>query len=140
MALIPHVCLDTSAYSHFRRGDSEAVVALSRARRVDVPVVVLGELRAGFRLGGRPDANELELAAFLAEPVVRVVEVDDEAASLYADLVLELRRSGTPLPTNDIWIAALAVREGATVLTYDRHFERVRRAGACVLERLVDAP
>jgi tRNA(fMet)-specific endonuclease VapC len=127
------VCLDTSAYSHFRRGSPEAVAALTRARSVLVPAVVLGELRSGFLLGSRPDDNERELAEFLAHPVVRILDVDDEAATLYAEIFADLRRAGTPLPTNDLWVAALAVREGATVLTYDGHFQSIARVGCKVL-------
>ena len=128
------VCLDTSAYSHFKRGAPAVVEVVTSARQVLMPVIVLGELRAGFRQGSRAAQNDKELARFLANSVVQVLEVDDEAASLYAELVAELRRSGTPVPTNDIWIAALAVRAGATVVTYDGHFELIRRAGVRVLQ------
>lgn len=128
------VCLDTSAYTHFQRGDVGAVSVINGARDVGVPVVVLGELRTGFRLGARAQRNELELQRFLSHPVVRILDVDDEAASRYADLVVDLRRAGTPLPTNDIWIAALALREGATVVTYDGHFESIRRVGSLILD------
>jgi tRNA(fMet)-specific endonuclease VapC len=131
---VRRICLDTSAYSHFKRGDPEAVDEIAAARGVGVPAVVLGELRAGFRLGRQADRNEDELREFLSNPVVHVLDVDDEAASFYADLVVDLRRGGTPVPTNDIWIAALAVREGATVLTYDRHFADIRRTSAKILD------
>lgn len=127
------LCLDTSAYSHFRRGDPEAVQAVTRARSVLVPAVVLGELRSGFLLGSRPQDNERELSEFLAHPVVRVLDVDDEAASLYAEIFADLRRAGTPVPTNDLWVAALAAREGATVLTCDAHFKAIARIGCRVL-------
>ena len=127
------ICLDTSAYSHFRRGAPEAVRTVTRARSVGVPVIVLGELRVGFRLGGRALENEERLGDFIAEPVVTILDVDDEAAAHYADIVVELRRAGTPLPTNDIWIAALAAREGATVVTTDRHFARIGRVGSVIL-------
>ena len=127
------ICLDTSAYSHFKRGEAEVVDIIASARQVLVPVVTLGELRVGFRLGQRSAQNEKELRKFLAGPVVRVLDIDEEAAAIYADLVLDLRRAGTPIPTNDIWIAALAVREGATIVTFDDHFERIRRAGVRVL-------
>ncbi len=129
------ICLDTSAYSHFKRGEPEAAEAIARARVVCVPAIVLGELRTGFRQGRRADQNEQELQEFLADPVARVLEVDDDAAHQYADLVIDLRRAGTPVPTNDIWIAALAVREGATVVTYDDHFKLIRRVGTRILER-----
>jgi tRNA(fMet)-specific endonuclease VapC len=129
------LCLDTSAYSHFRRGEPGAVAAIESARRIAVPAIVLGELRAGFRLGSLAERNETELRRFLAHPVVAVLDVDDEAATHYAELILDLRKAGRPLPTNDVWIGALALREGATVLTYDAHFGEMRRVGVRVLER-----
>lgn len=128
------ICLDTSAYSWFKRGDPAAVEIISEARVVGVPVVVLGELRTGFRLGAQPTKNERDLQKFLANPVVQVLKIDEETTSHYADIVCELRNAGTPIPTNDIWIAALAVQEGATVVTYDRHFSAVRRVGSRILD------
>lgn len=130
------LCLDTSAYSQFKRGHAPAVEAMTAAAEVLVPVVVLGELRAGFRIGSQRSRNEAEVAAFLRQRVVRVLDVDDEASSIYADLIVELRRAGTPLPSNDVWIGALAAREGATVLTYDGHFTAMSRVAARVLTRL----
>jgi tRNA(fMet)-specific endonuclease VapC len=121
------VCLDTSAYSHFKRGDRGAVEAVTRATAVLVPAIVLGELRVGFRLGTRTDENELELARFIARDAVTVIDVDDAIATIYADILVDLRRAGTPVPTNDIWIGASAVRAGASVLTYDAHFDKMRR-------------
>lgn len=129
------ICLDTCAYSQFKRGHAPAVEAVRTAREVLVPVITLGELRTGFRLGGQAARNEDELKSFLAHPLVRVLEVDEEAASLYAELVTDLRRRGSPTPTNDLWIAALAAREGAAVLTYDAHFEQIRRVGLILLAR-----
>jgi tRNA(fMet)-specific endonuclease VapC len=134
---LTRLCLDTSAYSHFRRGRKAAVRAVTEASAVLVPVVALGELRAGFRQGTHCARNEAELRSFLRQRVVRVLEVDDEAASLYAELMSDLRAAGTPLPSNDVWIAALAVREGAPVLTYDAHFSVIRRVAT---RTLTDAP
>lgn len=135
MAALKRVCVDTSAYSHFCRGDSGAVTLIRRARAVGVPAVVLGELRTGFRLGARADDNERELTRFLEQPVVSVLDVDEEAASHYADLMVALRRAGTPVPSNDVWIAAVALRDGATVLTYDGDFARIPRVGVHLLAR-----
>jgi tRNA(fMet)-specific endonuclease VapC len=132
---VNRICLDTSAYSNFKRGDNPVVEVIGSALHVQVPVIVLGELRAGFRQGDRAEENERELQRFLRNAVVEVVEIDEEAASIYADLVVDLRRAGTPLPSNDIWIAAVAVREGATVVTYDDHFAHLRRSGARILKR-----
>lgn len=127
-------CLDTSAYSNFRRGNEEVATLLDQAESVGVSTVVLGELRTGFLLGGRQRHNETELAAFLDNPVVEVLPVDSETSRHYAEIVAELRKAGTPVPTNDIWIAATAARSGVTVLTCDDHFERIARVGSVVVD------
>ena len=69
----------------------------------------------------------------MANPAVEVVAVDDGVSQHYADIVTDLRRRGKPLPTNDIWIAATAAREGAMVLTYDELFELISRVGSVLL-------
>jgi tRNA(fMet)-specific endonuclease VapC len=130
---VTRLCLDTSAYSHFKRGQAPAVEALSRCNWIGVPAIVLGELRTGFLLGDRVERNHAELDRFLANPVVEVLDVDDEAAIVYAEIVVALRHAGTPLPTNDIWIAAIAARVGVAVLTYDQHFASIARIGARIL-------
>jgi tRNA(fMet)-specific endonuclease VapC len=122
-------CLDTSAYSHLLRGHPAAAELIDRADWLGVPAVALGELRTGFLLGSRRRENEERLLAFLTSPVVEIVEVDDEVSRLYAEIVVELRRTGRPLPTNDVWIAASALRAGAVLLTYDAHFQSISRLG-----------
>jgi tRNA(fMet)-specific endonuclease VapC len=131
---VTRVCLDTSAYSRFRRGHERVTRIIDDARSVLVPAVVLGELRAGFRFGRSADENEHHLRAFLAHPLVSVIPIGDEVASVYAELWVDLRQRGTPVPTNDLWIAATAVVEGASVLTFDAHFRSIPRVGALVLE------
>jgi len=103
------IVLDTSAYSHFCRGADAAVSVISTASWIGMTAIVLGEVRCGFRLGSRPARNERELEAFLSNGVVHVLDVDDEAAQIYSEIV-----AGTPIPSNDIWIAAVAAREGCT--------------------------
>ena len=129
------LCIDTSAYSHFQRGHLEAVEALDGAEWLGMPAVTLGELHVGFALGGRRAQNEAELREFLSNPVVIVLDVDREVSRLYAEVVVELRKAGKPIPTNDIWIAATAARAGAAVLTYDPHFAAISRIGTVILER-----
>jgi predicted nucleic acid-binding protein len=126
-------CLDTSAYSHFKRGDEQVVELIDRADWVGLPVVVIGELWLGFLLGNRLRQNQAELAEFVGHPAVETLAVDSEAARIYAEMVIDLRKAGTPLPTNDIWVAATAARAGATVLTYDAHFSSIKRVGSLVL-------
>jgi predicted nucleic acid-binding protein len=107
---------------------------LDRAELVGVPTVALGELLSGFLLGGRQRRNEAELDAFLDSSVVEVLPVDSVTSRHYAEIVADLRKAGTPVPTNDIWIAATAARNGTTVLTCDDHFERIRRVGSIVID------
>lgn len=126
--------LDTSAYSHFQRGHSEAVARIDSAEWVGVPSITVGELETGFRLGRRYDANRDLLERFLRNSVVELIPVDDHVAQIYAEIVVALRQSGRPMPTNDIWIAACAASVGATVLTFDSHFWSIERVGALVLE------
>ena len=128
------LCLDTSAYSHFRRGEPRVVAHIDRAQWIGVPSVVLGELWAGFLAGTRTDENEAELAQFLAHPVVEVVPLDASVARIYGEIFIDLRARGHPLPTNDVWVAATAVRAGAVVLTFDRHFQAITRVGALTLK------
>jgi tRNA(fMet)-specific endonuclease VapC len=127
------LCLDTSAYSHFKSGDPAVATVLRGARSVLVPAIVLGELRAGFRFGRKPDVNERALMEFLANPAVEVVPVDEGVASIYAHLMVDLRRAGTPLPTNDVWIAAVARHRAAVVVTYDEHFAAMPGVDARIL-------
>lgn len=127
-------CLDTSAYSLFQRGEEPVVELIDRAPWIGVPSVVLGELLVGFGLGRRRRENEQHLREFLANPVVETLDVDAEVSRHYADIVLDLRGAGTPVPTNDIWIAATAARSGAILLTSDDHFRAVSRVGSLILD------
>jgi predicted nucleic acid-binding protein len=130
---VTRYCLDTSAYSHFRRGEPQVVALLDRAEWVGMPAVVVGELWTGFLLGGRTESNGEELRRFLAHPVVEELPIDGETARIYAEIVVAQRRAAAPLPSNDLWIAAAAARAGAPILTYDAHFRAVARVGAVVL-------
>lgn len=119
------VLLDTSGYSAFLRGHPEIKISVRQAEEIYVNPVVLGELRAGFLRGGRLRKNESELGVFLASPRVGVVDVDEETADRYAQILDSLWRAGTPIPTNDIWISASAMQHGLRLVTTDAHYKRV---------------
>ena len=127
------LCLDTSAYSNFQRGEPRVVDLVDRAGWIGVPGVVVGELWAGFLHGSRPEQNAGELETFLRHAVVEVLRVDEHVARIYGEIVDDLRRKGRPLPTNDVWVAATAAHAGAVVLTFDEHFRAVERVGTIVL-------
>ena len=106
---------------------------VDEAEWLGIPSVVLGELFLGY-FGGRDQArNENELAEFLADPVVEEIPVDREVARIHAEIVISLKKAGTPLPTNDAWVAAASARVGAPLLTFDEHFQAVGRIGTILL-------
>lgn len=119
------VLLDTSAYSAFMRGDEAVKEVLQRVDAIYLNAVVLGELRVGFLRGRAKQKNEERLRQFLASSRVSIVAVDDETAERYAVILNGLWTAGTPIPTNDIWIAASAMQFGLTVLTTDAHFLKI---------------
>ena len=119
------IVLDTSAYSMLRRGRDEVLDLVAQSSRILVPTTVLGELYAGFRLGQRFEDNRARLDEFLGEEGVELTLVDRSIAERYGQLFARLRRAGTPLPTNDIWIAACADAKGARLVTYDTDYSRI---------------
>ena len=122
MTPVTPVLLDTTVYSHSMRGTPAAVRAVREAPLILVSPIVVGELIAGFRRGSRQARNRAQLKAFLAKERVRLVVVSQATAEHYAAIVDQLRSAGTPIPTNDTWIAACAMENGAAVTTSDPHF------------------
>ena len=116
------ICLDTNAYSALMRGDGRVQDVLERADSLIMPTVVLGELYAGFASGRRKTENLQRLQAFLDTPGTRPAAITQQTAERYGKIVSQLKLQGTPIPTNDIWIAAACFETGATLLSSDAHF------------------
>ena len=116
------LALDTNRYTDLCRNDGETRRIVQLADAVFIPLVVIAELRAGFSLGRHGHENEHTLQRFLAKPGVSPLYPGDATTQVYADLYRQLRIQGTPLPTNDLWIAALAVEHSLTLHSRDRHF------------------
>ena len=121
------VALDTNRYTDFCRGDAAVRAVIERADRIYMPFITLGELRTGFLAGGRTAANERTLVEFLRSPEVEVLLADEATTHEFARVMSDLRKGGGPLPTNDVWIAALCIQHGAPLYTRDRHFDRIPR-------------
>lgn len=96
---------------------------LQRAQLIYMPFVTLAELRAGFQCGQASHHNERVLARFLNSPRVRILFANDQTTHHYARLFRQLRDQGTPIPTNDLWIAALVVQHDLLLYTRDQHFD-----------------
>lgn len=119
------ILIDTNAYVAFCKGQDRAIKPLREAEQIYLPFVALAELRAGFLCGNIAQKNEKNLTRFLSSSRVEVLLADEQTTHLYARLFFQLRRAGTPIPTNDIWIAALAVQHNLFLLSYDSDFERL---------------
>lgn len=126
-----NVALDTNAYSDFMRGESSRVQIVRAARQIYLPLIVVGELRAGFAAGNQESANAANLQRFLNSPRVSIVSPDDQTTYHYAQLYLQLRRKSTPIPTNDLWIAALTIQHNLILCTSDHHFQHFPQIPKC---------
>ena len=122
---LDRVLVDTSAYSAFMKGNPEVLAATQAASEICLSPVVIGELLVGFARGSKTRKNEQELQVFVASPRVRVVQIDEGTSSRYAVILGSLWKAGTPIPTNDIWIAASAMQHGLQVLTLDAHYSKI---------------
>ncbi|HEX6896839.1 MAG TPA: type II toxin-antitoxin system VapC family toxin [Bryobacteraceae bacterium] len=119
------VALDTNRITDLFRGDLELADQLGTAEEVWIPLFALGEIKAGFQGGMQQRRNESLLNRLLSKPTVGVLLPGRETAEHYARIFVQLRRARTPVPDNDLWIAALVLENDLVLITRDRHFERI---------------
>ena len=119
------VLIDTNIYSLAMRGDPEVTVTLRKIDQIGISTISIGELLSGFRGGSREEKNRDELNIFLDSPRVAVHSINVATTEFYASILNNLRRAGTPIPTNDIWIAAVAFEHGYKLFSKDRHFKNI---------------
>jgi tRNA(fMet)-specific endonuclease VapC len=119
------IALDTNRLTDLLKGDGVLGEFLGTCEEVWVPLVVLAEIKAGFHGGTQRTRNEALLQKFLAKPTVGILLPDRETAEHYARLFVQLKRAGTPVPDNNLWIGALALQHDLTLITRDRHFKSI---------------
>jgi tRNA(fMet)-specific endonuclease VapC len=119
------VALDTNRYVDLCKGVVETVTLLEEAEAILLPFVVMGELRAGFAHGRRQAENERILRRFLLKDGVHVLFADDQTTHHYASVFRQLRKQGTPIPTNDMWLAALILQHNVALHARDKHFDHL---------------
>ena len=119
------ILIDTNAYSLYWMNHPPVVTKITDSDSVLISPVVLGEILYGFRKGSRLERNMSLLKRFLEHEAVDVVPIGEVTADRYSRIALQLQRQGTPIPSNDMWIAAQAMEHGAELLTADRHFEQI---------------
>jgi tRNA(fMet)-specific endonuclease VapC len=117
--------IDTNIYSAFKINHPGALTQIREAEKIVICSTVHGELLAGFKCGAREKQNVVELEEFLDRPRVATVSVDGTTAEFYGEIFKCLRSNGTPIPTNDIWIAASAMQNGLAVCSFDAHFHKI---------------
>lgn len=117
------IAIDSNRYSDFCRGVPLVVETVEQATEIHMPLVVLAEQRAGFAHGMMRANNERVLTHFLNNPGVFVTIPDEQTTFFYADLYAYLRKRGRPIPTNDLWIAALVVQHNLVLFDRDGDFD-----------------
>jgi tRNA(fMet)-specific endonuclease VapC len=117
--------LDTSAYTEFNRGNERLKGWFRSENDIVVPLIVVGELRAGFAAGSRREENEQLLQRFIDTPNVSTVSLTDKTTHIFARTYLALRLAGTPIGSNDLWIAATSIECKWPLLTLDSDFSRI---------------
>ena len=120
------VLIDTNIYSYAMKGDTDVVNHLRKMDVIGISTISIGELLSGFKGGHREGKNKDELNIFLDSPRVVVHPIDEEAADFYALILNNLRCAGTPIPTNDIWIASTAFQYGYKLYSKDKHFNYIQ--------------
>ncbi len=117
------LALDTNSYVDFCKGDEKAVAVIQTADQIFLPFITLAELRAGFLVGSQTKENEKILTRFLNSSRVELLFADEQTTHQYARLFHQLRKAGTPIPINDLWIAALVCQHDLFLLSRDQHFD-----------------
>ena len=119
------ILIDTNRYTDFCKGVKDAVEVVRRAEEIYIPFITVTELRAGFAAGRRGTENERLLTRTLNKPRVSLLFPDEDTTRHYANLYRQLKTQGTPIPTHDLWIAALAVQFDLYLFTRDDHFRHL---------------
>jgi tRNA(fMet)-specific endonuclease VapC len=119
------IILDTSAYVGFKCDVGDFVEIIINAESILFSPIVLGELMFGFRNGTKFKENMNDLNKFIDHERVEIVQISQITSDRYSRIASQLRSQGTPVPTNDIWIAAQTMEQGAELITSDRHFQKI---------------
>lgn len=122
---IKRVLIDTNIYIEFLRGNRKIENIFSSAEIIALSTISIGELLAGFRISNNISKYTEELDEFLYSPRLVIYDIDTETSEFYSKIYYDLRSASTPIPANDLWIAALALQHGIKLLTLDKHFSKV---------------
>jgi predicted nucleic acid-binding protein len=119
------LALDTNCYVDFLKGNERISQVVKNSDSIFLPIIVLAELRAGFLSGTKNSSNEKVLNEFINSKRVSILLPDEQTSHFYAKIYTDLREKGKPIPTNDLWIAALTVQHNLILCSNDRHFDNI---------------
>lgn len=117
------IAIDSNRYSDLCRGVPAVVEVIQSALEIYVPLIVLAEQRAGFAYGSARQKNERVLTRFMNNPGIFVLAPDEQTTFFYANVYAYLRKKGKPIPTNDLWIAALTIQHNLVLFDRDSDFD-----------------
>lgn len=116
---------DTNAYTKLLSGDRCILELLSKSEIIYISVFVLGELYTGFNGGKKKKENIDFLERFLSKSIVEILNATKDTAMVFGFLKNTLKENGTPIPINDLWIAAHTLETGSVLVSYDKHFQYI---------------
>ena len=119
------IIIDTNAYSHLLKGNKAVQKVLEQTNLIYLSPIVIGELKTGFKLGSKTKFNQQLLDDFINQPTVQTLDIDSATSEVYSNIFVNLKKAGTPIPLNDVWIAAQALQTKSSLLTYDQHFSNI---------------
>jgi tRNA(fMet)-specific endonuclease VapC len=122
---VKRILIDTNVYTAFKTAHRQVTRQLQISDEIHLNITVLAELIAGFKAGSKEALNREELRAFMSSPRMVLDEITEATAEFYAHICLMLRIKRTPIPANDMWIAASAMQHGCALYSLDRHFAAV---------------
>jgi tRNA(fMet)-specific endonuclease VapC len=120
-----NLILDTNAYTRLLVDDKDVLEAVASAETVFMSIFVLGELHAGFSGGRKERENKDILMRFMRKPSVKILNATYDTAEIFGSIKNGLKQAGTPLPINDVWVAAHGIETGSIIITYDAHFKHI---------------
>lgn len=119
------ILLDTNAYTEFVKGDERILKEVLSSDLTYLSVIVLGEIYFGCYHGKKLQENLATLERFLQKPMIRLLDVTSESARIFGFINAQIHAAGTPIPVNDVWIAAQTQETDSVLITYDSHFLRI---------------
>lgn len=124
MVKLKILALDSNTVIAYLNGDTKASSFINGYDLIYLPSIVCGELQFGALNSSRKDENIIKLRSFIDNCMV--LSVNKIVAEIYAEIRLSLKQNGTPIPENDIWIAAICIANNLPLFTLDKHFSHIK--------------